>query len=342
MALRLISLSAAFTGVAAEVFVKERCDDGIDGWAASSWKTNDKNADGTAKDGMGVFAHTPGKWFVDADEQKGLATTEDMKFHAVSKPFDKPFSNKGKDLVVQFQVKHEGYSYGHCAGGYIKLLPKKGDPATFGGDTEYNIMFGPDMCSYDVSRIHLIFNKGGENLLKKDEIKLDYDDKNEFTHLYTLHLKPDNSAEVFLDQKSKWSGKLSDGWDFPGETIRDPEDPKQVPDPSASKPADWNDEDDGDWEPTMIENPAPKMIPNPEYGGDVYAYEFEALGFDLWTVNNGTIFDNVLVCDDIKYAEAFAASTWGKFKDTEKEAKEKFDKPSEPPSPPPADDDKDL
>jgi calreticulin len=154
---------------------------------------------------------------------------------------------------------------------------------------------------------------------------------------------------------------------------------------AASKPADWNDEDDGDWEPTMIgaaaapsqpydafqptgparrairppacrpghnaaaaaaaaaaENPAPKMIPNPEYGGDVYAYEFEALGFDLWTVNNGTIFDNVLVCDDIKYAEAFAASTWGKFKDTEKEAKEKFDKPSEPPSPPPADDDKDL
>eukprot|EP01052_Picozoa_sp_SAG31_P064679 SAG31_NODE_23522_length_502_cov_1.136476_2_plen_56_part_00 len=34
-------------------------------------------------------------------------------------------------------------------------------------------MFGPDLCSYDVSRIHLIFNKGGENLLKKDEIKLE-------------------------------------------------------------------------------------------------------------------------------------------------------------------------
>ena len=46
--------------------------------------------------------------------------------------------------------------------------------------------FGPDLCSYDVSRIHLIFNKAGENLLKTDEIKLEYDDKNEFTHLYTL------------------------------------------------------------------------------------------------------------------------------------------------------------
>jgi len=35
-----------------------------------------------------------------------------------------------------------------------------------------------------------------ENLLKKDEIKLDYDDKNEFTHVYTLILKPDGSFQV--------------------------------------------------------------------------------------------------------------------------------------------------
>ena len=113
-------------------------------------------------------------------------------------------------------------------------------------------MFGPDLCSYDVSRIHLIFNKGGENLLKKEEIKLEHEEKNEFTHLYTLVVKPDNTAEVFLDQKSKWQGKLSEGWDFPGETIRDPEDPKEIPDPESTKPKDWVDEDDGVFEPTMI------------------------------------------------------------------------------------------
>ena len=33
-----------------------------------------------------------------------MATTEDMKFHTTSKAFKEPFSNKGKDLVVQFQV----------------------------------------------------------------------------------------------------------------------------------------------------------------------------------------------------------------------------------------------
>ena len=247
-----------------------------------------------------------------------------MAFHAISKKFDKPFSNKGKDLVVQFSVKHEGYSYGHCAGGYLKLLPGAGGK-DFGGDTKYNIMFGPDMCSYDVSRIHLIFNKGAGNLLKKDEIKLEYDDKNEFTHLYTLHLKPDNSAEVFFDQKSKWSGKLSDGWDFPGETIRDPDDPLQVPDPEAKQPEDWNEEDDGEYEAPLVDNPSPKMIPNPEYGGDVYIYDFASVGFELWTVNNGTIFDNVLVTDDLDYAKSFGASTWGKIKDGEKDAKEKYD-----------------
>ena len=45
----------------------------------------------------------------------------------------------------------------------------------FGGDTPYSIMFGPDLCSYDVSRIHLIFtNADGKNLLKKDEVGVQF------------------------------------------------------------------------------------------------------------------------------------------------------------------------
>ena len=59
--------------------------------------------------------------------------------------------------------------------------------------------------------------------------------------------------------------------------------------------------------------------------GDVYIYDFASVGFELWTVNNGTIFDNVLVTDDLEYAKSFGASTWGKIKDGEKDAKEKYD-----------------
>merc|ERR1712217_149057 len=50
-------------------------------------------------------------------------------------------------------------------------------------------------------------------------------------------------------------------------------------------------------------------IANPEYVDDdaVYKYDdFGFLGFDLWQVKGGTIFDNVILCDDVAEADAFA------------------------------------
>merc|ERR1711871_955161 len=82
----------------------------------------------------------------------------------------------GKDLVVQFTAKNHLREYAFCGGGYIKLLPEM-DAKKFGGDTPYSVMFGPDMCGYDVSRVHAIFtNAEGKNLLKSDEVKLEYAD----------------------------------------------------------------------------------------------------------------------------------------------------------------------
>ena len=49
---------------------------------------------------MGDWAYTAGKWFVDEAEQRGLATSEDMKFHAISKPLDKAFNNKARPRPV--------------------------------------------------------------------------------------------------------------------------------------------------------------------------------------------------------------------------------------------------
>ena len=202
-----------------------------------------------------------------------MQASEDMKFHSISAPLDKKASTTDGTLVVQFTVKHEKKDYAFCGGGYIKLLPGKVDAKAFGGDTPYSIMFGPDLCGYDVSRIHLIFEHNGENLLKTDEIKLDYADKDEFTHLYTLVLEKDGSYEVFLDQDSKAQGNIVDGWDFPDKEIKDPEvskpedwvdtkkipDPEavkpdgyddipaEIPDPEAEQPEDWDAEEDGEW-----------------------------------------------------------------------------------------------
>lgn len=63
----------------------------------------------------------------------------------------------------------------------------------------------------------------------------------------------------------------------------------------------------------QIDNPAYKgawihpEIDNPEYKPDSEIYRYPdvcGIGFDLWQVKSGTIFDNVLITDDVKAAEA--------------------------------------
>jgi calreticulin len=336
---------------------------------------------------VGEWVSTSGKWFVDEEVNKGMAVSEDMRFHSISAKMDKKSSTKGKDIVIQFSAKYESHSYAFCGGGYIKLLPDGLKQETFGGDDTYHIMFGPDLCGYDVSHIHLIFNNNGENLLKTEKIPLEYSDKNEYTHLYTAHIKPDGTYEVFFDMESKAKGNLVDDWGFPKPTIDDPSDskptdwvdeteiddpadkkpdgyddiPAQIPDPDATKPEDWDDEDDGEWEPPLIDNPdfkgewsakkianpaykgewSPKQIANKDYKEGVQLADYESMyvGYELWIVNNGTIFDNILVTDDIEYAKSQAEKLWRPTSKGEKDVKEKWDKENKPDDPVPDGDD---
>ena len=64
----------------------------------------------------------------------GIQTSPDSRFFAISAEFPE-FSNKGKNLVLQFSVKHEQDL--DCGGGYIKLLSGDVDQSSFGGDTPY-------------------------------------------------------------------------------------------------------------------------------------------------------------------------------------------------------------
>jgi calreticulin len=310
--------------------------------------------------GYGKFVASPGKFYGDKERDTGIKTSQDAKFYAISAKYPS-FSNKDKALVVQYTVKHEqGID---CGGGYLKLGPDF-DQTDFHGDTKYNIMFGPDICGA-TKRTHLIFNYKGENHLKKSDIRTESD---ELTHLYTLILKPDQTFDVQIDQKSVSSGSLLEGWNFlppkeiPDPNVSKPEDwvdeamiadptdskpadwddvPEFIPDPDAEKPEDWDDEEDGEWEaptipnpdykgewsPKMIENPAYKgewvhpMIPNPAYHEDnnIYAFnDFSFVGIDIWQVKAGSIFDNIIITDDVKEAEDHAARTWAKLKTEEK------------------------
>ena len=92
---------------------------------------------------MGAWGWTAGKWYGDEND-KGIQTTEDARFYGYSAKMDKVFNNENKDLVLQFTTKYEQDI--DCGGAYIKLLPAGLDQTKFGGDSEYSIMFGPDVC----------------------------------------------------------------------------------------------------------------------------------------------------------------------------------------------------
>ena len=75
---------------------------------------------------------------------KGVQTSEDARFYAMSAKLSESFTNKDKPLVIQYSVKHEQDL--DCGGAYIKLLHGDVDQDTFSGDTPYSVMFGPDVC----------------------------------------------------------------------------------------------------------------------------------------------------------------------------------------------------
>jgi len=151
--------------------------------------------------------------------------------------------------------------------------------------------------------------------------------------------------------------KKPDDW-VDNAKLDDPEDskpedwdkPEHIADPDATKPEDWDDEMDGEWEPPMIDNPdykgewKPRQIDNPDYKGpwvhpeidnpeyneedakDIAKYaENCKIGFDLWQVKSGTIFDNMMITDDPAAAKAAGEALWAVTKEGEKKMKDEQD-----------------
>eukprot|EP01113_Clastostelium_recurvatum_P043801 TRINITY_DN7304_c0_g1_i1.p1 TRINITY_DN7304_c0_g1~~TRINITY_DN7304_c0_g1_i1.p1 ORF type:complete len:547 (+),score=177.20 TRINITY_DN7304_c0_g1_i1:44-1642(+) len=231
-----------------------------------------------------------GTWRVEApappvaiEGDKGLVAGDAARHHAIVAPLNAPIDNS-KDLVVQYEVKlQKGLD---CGGAYVKLLSKKDgktDYTQFSSDDEYTIMFGPDRCGTE-SKVHFIIRHRNpltgaiseHHMMPRPPIK---NDKN--THLYTLYIKKDNTYSVEIDRQVAKQGSLFS--DF--EPSINP--PKEIDDPTDSKPSDWVDEaripdvdatKPDDWdesEPTTIPDASatkpsdwnedePEFIPDPE------------------------------------------------------------------------------
>merc|ERR1712054_589456 len=225
---------------------------------------------------------------------------------------------------------------------------------------------------------------GGKNVLKKSDLAYKQGEDWGVSHLYTLTVKPDNTVTVAVDQEELYSGNMKDDWELlepkiiadpedkkPGDWVDtsmmdDPEDAKpddwvtekRIVDAEAKKPDDWDDDEDGEWEAPMKDNPdfkgewyakrisnpaykgfwEAKKIANPEHVDDnsLYSYDdFGFIGLDLWQVKGGSIFDKIIITDDVAEADKFAAK-WKALNEKEQKEKKKADEASKP-----ADDKKD-
>ena len=173
---------------------------------------------------------------------------------------------------------------------------------------------------------------------------------------YEVRLDGEKAIAGNLDHDFETSGTaliadpedlMPEDWDN-REEIPDPEDFKPetwddreaIPDPNAAQPPEWREHIQGKWTPPFIQNPdylgvwKPRMIPNPNYKGEwvprlipnpsylvddkfgVFE-DISYLGVEVFQVRAGSIYDNFLVTDDIKYSEEVLREVFLQYRDEE-------------------------
>jgi calnexin len=229
-----------------------------------------------------------GDWKVEESEyvrvsgDRGLVVGSVAKHHGIGALFPQELDTTGKDLIVQYEVQlQHGLD---CGGAYIKLLTASPslDIKAVNADYTYTIMFGPDKCGAD-NKLHFIIRHENpvsheveeKHLTPRPQIKTD-----KLTHLYTLHVRKDNTFDILIDQEVVKSGDLLKDFNpsiNPPREINDPTDIKPsdwvddeyIPDPDATKPDDWDENeplriaDPEDTKPTDWVDDAPETIPDP-------------------------------------------------------------------------------
>ena len=97
----------------------------------------------------------------------------------------------------------------------------------------------------------------------------------------------------------------------------------------------------GKWTAPFIDNPAykgvwaPQKIKNPDYFEDKTPANFEpigAIGFEIWTMQNDILFDNIYIGHSIDDADKLKAETWS-LKHAAEKAEEEANKPKTPETP---------
>jgi calnexin len=259
-----------------------------DGWD-SRWKPSHAKKENTKADSEEEWQYV-GNWEVEEPSvfkgivgDKGLVLKDKAAHHAISAKFDEPIDNKGKTLVVQYEVKLQ--SFLECGGAYMKLLQQNAALGTdeFSNASPYIIMFGPDKCG-STNKVHFIFRHKNPKTGEYEEKHMDSAPSaviNKLTNLYTLIVRPDQSFEILINGASSKNGTLLENFTpavNPAAEIDDAEDKKpedwvdeaKIKDPEATKPEDWDEDapyeivdEDAEKPEDWLEN-EPLTIPDPE------------------------------------------------------------------------------
>jgi calnexin len=196
-------------------------------------------------------------------DDKGIELTKEMKFYGFGSKFPSPLVVKDQDLVVQYEFKSDSFQ---CGGAYVKL-PQASVLSNFeelDNDTPYTIMFGPDRCG-STNKVHFILQHQNPVTNKWEEkhfVDAPSAKTDSQTHLYTLHLRKDNSFAIYIDKKLEKEGSLLTSM----QPSVNPE--KVIDDPTDSKPSDWVDDakiiDSEATKPADWDESQPSTIPDAE------------------------------------------------------------------------------
>lgn len=253
----------------------------------------------------------------------GLLLRDQKQHFAISTATEMPFKFKKEGpIVVQYEVKRECPL--ECSGAYVKLIAgsKEFDPEFFNDETPAAIIFGPDNCGSSKDEIILHLSQLNQMTGKTETWRLKTPPRTigdtSLSTLYTLIIGVENSIRILVNMTPVFEGSLEADFELvdPKSTVAEDrpawwDDREYIPDPTAVPALG---EDETTWKAPLIKNPkyqgAWKRSAVTQYPIRDQLLPVAGVGFELWSVEGGVLFDNILVTQDLDLYQKFTEATW--------------------------------
>ena len=141
-----------------------------------------------------------------------MKTVDPRKFYHISADMGKPINNRGKLLIISYTMKQEKEENHTMAA--IKLWADGTDQKSINESTPYEISFGPNSGSTSTKRhfdYYMHFLNGTYQCKKM--LHCIYD---KYTHMFTLVIRPNNTAQILVDGEVIHENYLKEDFDVLG------------------------------------------------------------------------------------------------------------------------------